>query len=192
MESRILTYCFNISNCCELWAVYPMTAFWKWKWLSNLNILKKNGQSLYYWWQGMKWKPQIHLLKEVTEYTYKSLYFSNFDSMFLLEHAKKTATKNIKGKKKSLWKTASLSTETLLKRIKAGSMNFPLFFTSFSNISSLTELMNNCLLSQNIFFQICALKIAFFWTDSSSSCSSLSAATSFLISIILHFFPGIV
>lgn len=50
----------------------------------------------------MKWKPQIHLLKEVTEYTYKSLYFSNFDSMFLLEHAKKTATKNIREKKKPL------------------------------------------------------------------------------------------
>ena len=75
---------------------------------------------------------------------------------FILEHAKKTA-RTVRKKKKSLWKTANYSTKTLLKRIKAGSMNFPLFSTRFSNISSLMEPKNNCHLSQNIFFQICAL-----------------------------------
>lgn len=84
--------------------------------------------------------------------------------MFLLEHAKKTATKSIK-EKKNLWEIATLFTETLLKRIKrrfTGAMTFPLFFTSFSNISFWMEPMNNYHLSQNILSQICVLYIAIF------------------------------
>lgn len=68
-------------------------------------------------------------------------------------------------KKKSLWEIAILFTETLLKIIKrrfTGAMTFPLFFTSFSNISFWMEPMNNYHSSQNIRSQICVLYIAIF------------------------------
>lgn len=62
-------------------------------------------------------------------------------------------TKNIKGKT-NLWKTASFFKETLSKRIKTSSMDFPSIFYKLFYYFLLMEPMSNCHLSQNIFFQI--------------------------------------
>lgn len=67
------------------------------------------------------------LLKDVTR-AHLEKHCSNFDSILLLEHAKKTAEKSIK-KSKSPSEAASLPTETLLKENKNRFHGLSLYFS---------------------------------------------------------------
>jgi hypothetical protein len=93
---------------------------------------------------------------------YLQKFFSNFDIIFLLEHVTKMQQRALK---QNTFGRQQASPQKHFK--KEEKQQVPqtfllLFFTSFSNISSLMEPMNNCHLSENIFLQICTLYIAFF------------------------------